>query len=162
MIISRLCEAMIAAGVPRGKFWINMNDLEDPATITYKKYADDVTPEHQAAGEAVIASFDFSQAAETAAQNVELRALATAAIEGKRDEVVRLLVAAFLTMVEETNRLRKRLRDQDQVIANFTTTANLKSSWAAVVAAAPMADVSNGTAKTQIGNKLSSGEADAT
>src|SRR5689334_6084727 len=51
------------------------------------------------------------------------------------------LRAICVLLVQQFNLLRDRLTAQDNAVAAFTTTADLKSRWAALAAAAPLPDI---------------------
>jgi hypothetical protein len=74
-----------------------------------------------------------------------------------KDELFILIRAVLLTILDETDTLRARIRAQDQAVAAAASLADLKTRWAAL---APLPDVSVATAKQAIANKIDSGNAD--
>lgn len=114
------------------------------------------TPSQLAAAQAVIDTFDRSDSAQTAWENLQQRSAADALLSDPQ-ATLKALRAALLGLVDQINILRERDNDRAADVAAATSLADLKTRWAARSA---FSDITPAQAKAFVQNKIDSGSAD--
>lgn len=115
----RLAYVLANAGIPA----FSVSNATDAASAKIV-FRDDATPQHKTQAAAIVASFDFSQAAQDAFENKRLRDQAVASIDLQQLKVDPILLATVLCINDRLQLLGQTQITKAEVLAKLKSNVN--------------------------------------